>query len=68
MTEADRNLWHDRCDNYRREVERTAAELSELRDAVRELFAWHDAQNWDARQPIEIMRKLRALVPPETRE
>jgi uncharacterized protein (UPF0335 family) len=59
----DRNLWHDRCEAYKREVERTAQELTELRDAVRELFNWHDGQNWDARHPIEVLRKLRALVP-----
>lgn len=74
MTDSDRNLRFDEVqslkrdvDKYRREVERTAKELTELRDAVRALHKWYDAQNWDARHPAMEMRRLRELVPPEVK-
>lgn len=70
MTDSDRNLWHDRCEELRKVSEELAKKLVaaeqklvRLENVGRELIAWHDAQNWDARHPIGIMRELRELVP-----
>lgn len=58
MTDDDAHLWRDRCDAYRHEVERTAKELTDLRDAVRALLASLPAS--------AEMAAIRDLLPPET--
>jgi len=60
----DRNLWHDRCEAYKREVERTAQELTKLRDACRTLLVWHDNPKTDWRwdYPAGQLEQVRKLV------
>lgn len=64
MTDTDRNLWRDRCDDYKREVERIAGELTQLRDGVRAFIEYVDSDHHDLRDPVpwDLLERLRPLV------